>query len=86
MKLVICTGCGSKELVEKNGLIFCIYCRSKYFSQDSNLPSRETVIGVASDIKTLLQRCKEDPVNRRRYANLILDIDPTNIEAKQYLL
>ena len=85
MKLVICTGCGSKELVEKDGIIFCIYCQSKYLPQIDDLLPRETIIGITSDIQALLQKCKEDPVNRRRFANLILDLDPTNIEAHKYL-
>ena len=86
MKLVDCTRCGSKELVEKDGFIVCIYCQSKYVPQADDVPSRETVIEIASDIQSLLQKCREDSLNRRRFANLILDIDPTNLEAKQYLL
>lgn len=47
---------------------------------------KATTIGLASDIDTLLKKCQEDQVNRRRYANLVLDIDPTNQQAKNYLL
>ena len=50
-----------------------------------DVSAKETVIGVDSDIQMLLEKCKQDPANRRRYANLILDIDPTNREAAAYL-
>jgi hypothetical protein len=46
---------------------------------------KASVISVSSDIEALLQKCREDPRNRKRYAGLILDIDPTNPEAQQYL-
>jgi len=83
--VINCTRCGSKELVEEDGIIVCVYCRSRYVQQADDVLPRETVIGIASDIQALLQKCREDPMNRRRFANLILDIDPTNQEAKQYL-
>lgn len=86
MKFVDCPSCGSKELVEEDGIIVCVYCRSKYVPQADDVLPSATVIGIASDIQALLQKCREDSINRRRYANWILDIDPTNQEAKQYLL
>jgi hypothetical protein len=85
MTLVDCAACGSKELVEKDGIIVCAYCQSKYFPQGKNLPSSGAVIGLAADIQTLLQKCRNDPSNSWRFANLILDIDPTNQEAKRFL-
>lgn len=85
MKLVECTRCGSKELFVEGGYVVCAYCQSRFSPQAGDLPSRETVIGLDSDIQVLLQKCKDDPANRRRYASLILDIDPTNSEAGKYL-
>ena len=85
MKLVECTRCGSKELFEENGYVVCAYCQSRFAPQADDVPQRDTVIGVQSDIQVLLQKCKDDPANRRRYASLILDIDPTNHEATEYL-
>lgn len=85
MKLVECTACGSKELVEVEGFIVCVYCKSKYVPQADDAPTKETVIGIVSDVEVLLQKCREDPTNSRRYADLILDIDPTNREARRYL-
>lgn len=85
MNLVECSGCGSKELVEKDGFMFCVYCQSKNLPKKNDKPSRETQIELASDIELLIKKCIDDPVNKRRYANLILDLDPTNLEAKKYL-
>lgn len=85
MKLVRCTRCGSRELVEEDGFAVCTYCRSRFAPQADDLPKRETVIGVHSDIQLLLNKCKADPANSRRYANLILDLDPNNYEATTYL-
>ncbi len=61
MKLIECTRCGSKELSEKDGLIICAYCQSKYVPQPDDAPARETVVGIASDIEVLLQKCRADP-------------------------
>lgn len=85
MKLVQCTRCGSKELFEESGYYVCAYCQSRFTRQAEELPRRATAIAVHSDIELLLQRCRDDPANRHRYASLILDIDPTNHEALKYL-
>jgi uncharacterized Zn finger protein (UPF0148 family) len=85
MKLVECTRCGSKELFAENGYVVCAYCQSRFAPQADDVPQRETVIGLHSDIEVLLQKCTDDPANQRRYASLILDIDPTNHAATQYL-
>jgi hypothetical protein len=85
MKLVLCTRCGSKDLSEENGYVVCDYCQSRFVPQADDLPQAETVIGVHSDIQLLLQKCQDDPANRPRYAQLILDIDPTNQAARNYL-
>ena len=37
------------------------------------------------DVERLLQKCRTDRRNARKYANLVLDIDPTNQEALKYL-
>lgn len=85
MKSVECTRCGSKELLEEGGYVVCAYCQSRFMPQADDLPHRGTVIDVQADIQALLQKCMDDPANRRRYASLILDIDPTNREATKYL-
>ena len=85
MKLVACSRCGSKELIKGDGYIVCAYCQSRFAPGRDDLPPVESVIGVASDVANLLAKCRDEPQNRRRYASLILDIDPTNAEARQYL-
>ena len=85
MILIQCTRCGSKELFEESGYTVCAYCRSRFFPQPDEIPRRESVISVHSDIQNLLLKCREDPANRVRYASLVLDIDPTNTEAIKYL-
>ena len=85
MKLVVCTACGSRELSEEDGYVVCVYCQSRFVPQAEDRLQTETVIGVQSDVEVLLQKCQDDPANRFRYAGLVLDIDPTNQEARQYL-
>jgi hypothetical protein len=41
-------------------------------------------IAINNDVQMLLQKCRADPANASRYASLILDIDPGNVEAKNY--
>lgn len=85
MKLVACTQCGSKEFLEDGGYVACIYCRSRFALQTEDLPPTDTVIDLSSDVRTLLEKCRNDPKNARRYASLALDIDPTNGEAAAYM-
>jgi ribosomal protein S18 acetylase RimI-like enzyme len=40
---------------------------------------------VNSDIEALLQKCVDDPANRKRYADLVLNLDPSNKEALEFL-
>ena len=85
MKVLVCTSCGSKELLADDGYLICIYCKSRHVPDAADGPPKETVIGIAADIQALLKKCVDDPVNRRRYASLILDLDPTNTEATKHL-
>lgn len=85
MKLVVCTRCGSRDLSEEGDYVVCAYCRSRFVPQARDRLPKETVIGIVSDVELLLQKCQDDPANRRRYAGLVLDIDPTNQTARKYL-
>jgi hypothetical protein len=85
MKLVACSRCGSKDLMKGDGYIVCAYCQSRFAPGKDDLPMVESVIGVSSDVANLLAKCRDEPQNRHRFASLILDIDPTNEEAQQYL-
>ena len=82
---ISCITCGSKELSEEGGFSLCIYCGSRFVRTQDERPGSGTAIEVDSDVQRLLQKCKDDPSNCRRYAELILDIDPTNSEVRRYL-
>ena len=87
-----CRKCGAPNMTRKGGFLFCQYCGSsvlldadeqKAINLSNNTVS--TKIDLRSDVEMLLEKCKKDPQKARRYANLILDIDPTNQEALKYL-
>ena len=88
-----CKTCGNPQMEEKHGMLVCPYCGNKTLLDDS---VRETIrrgkqqamsstIDLRSDVDILLEKCRKDPKNAKRYANLVLDIDPTNKEAYKYL-
>jgi hypothetical protein len=82
VEVINCSKCGSTDFTAYDDYYVCDYCKSKHVPE---VKIKETIIGIQSDVEILLQKCKDDPSNRRRYAGLILDIDPTNQEAYQYL-
>lgn len=85
MKLSVCEKCGGNGLKKRHNLLICEYCGSEYLIQKNDNLVHNSVIELNSDIQRLLNKCKVDPGNARKYANLILDIDPTNTEVKKYL-
>ena len=80
LKVIICERCGANSLHEENNYYVCDYCGTKFIKK----PEGEG-ISLNSDIERLLQKCKTDPKNAKKYANLILDIDPDNTEVYKYL-
>ena len=84
MKIVICERCGGVEFLDRDGFRICQYCDTKYLITSEDVTRKESSIALDSDIKMLLQKCKDDPANARRYASLILDMDPGNNEAIKY--
>ena len=85
MKTFECRNCGSSEFFEAGGYLNCAYCKSKFVPEEGDLPRRRSVIAVDSDVESLLDKCRNDPANRRRYASLVLDLDPTNKEALRFI-
>lgn len=81
MKQLICERCGGNEFSETDGFRICQYCSTKFTITFEDVKIRSSNIALNEDIELLLKKCEEDPVNSRRYANLILDIDPSNAEA-----
>jgi hypothetical protein len=72
-------------LVEQGGYLICQYCSTKYLITAEDTPQKKSNISLENDIKMLLQKCRDDPANARRYASLVLDMDPNNVEANKYL-
>ena len=85
MKLLTCMNCGASEFYEQDGYSVCCYCRSKHIAQPDDKPPMESTIALNDDVSRLLKKCQDEPANARRYASLILDIDPGNAEARRYL-
>ncbi len=81
MKQLICGQCGSNEFFELDGYTVCKFCMTKHVKSPDELEKIDTKIELNEDIERLLQKCKVDPTNARRYASLVLDIDSNNIEA-----
>ena len=84
MKRVFCEACGANNLSSENGYIICNYCGSRYLMKEESI-NTTSEISIGDDVAKLLAKCISDPKNARKYANLILDIDPLNNEAKKYL-
>ncbi len=85
MKLINCTQCGSGDFLRDGGYMICKFCGSRYAIEQGDIGVKESTISLNSDINALLQKCRKDPKNAKKYANLILDIDPDNLEALKYL-
>jgi DNA-directed RNA polymerase subunit RPC12/RpoP len=85
MKIEICERCGGGEFVDQGKYRVCQYCNSKYLITPEDVTRKESSIALDNDIKMLLQKCQDYPANARRYASLILDIDPGNLEALKYI-
>ena len=92
MKSIICKNCSASSLLFKNGFWICDYCGSKYIASKEELSAysislqakTSSNIDLQDDIENLLQKCKSDSKNARKYANLILDLDPDNEEVLKY--
>lgn len=84
MDLLICNKCGSSSFIEKDSERVCMYCRTKYQLPKTQI-NAQSVIDINNDVQNLLLKCETDPCNAKRYANLILDIDPSNSEARKIL-
>ena len=85
MKMMKCANCGANELREVRGFLVCEYCDSRFAIQASDVPQQAMGMSINSDVERLLRKCRTDRKNARKYANLILDIDPGNAEARKYL-
>ena len=97
METVICKNCNAQGLRMEKGFLVCEYCGSRFlpskeeqslYSKGSSFSlggSETSPFSLTGDVERLLEKCKSDPRNARKYANLILDIDPDNEAALKYL-
>jgi len=85
MKAIYCKSCGAGELLLRDGYRVCAYCGTKHQLTGEDVTPHALGVAMSDDVLRLLQKCREEPYNARRYANLILDIDPNNAEALKYL-
>ena len=100
MEALICKNCGANALVRKNEYMVCPSCESRFAITSEERRSGlfgsshhatlshsgvDSSIALDDDVARLLKKCKTDRRNARKYANLILDIDPDNEEALKYL-
>lgn len=81
MKKEACPNCGADDFVMKDGYKVCGFCNSRYIVTKKS----QVTTSLEDDIQTLLLKCEMDPLNAYKYANLILDMDPSNNKAKKYL-
>ena len=95
-----CKNCGASGLKLTKGYWCCEYCDSSFpVTKDERstyaVPGTKSVLGkhggvssgisLDDDVARLLEKCRTDRKNARKYANLILNIDPDNEEAMKYL-
>ena len=86
MKLIKCETCGSSDFVTKGNSRICRFCGAEYQLFKEDVGVKDTSIDLNDDILRLLQKAKDEPEKAKKYANLILDIDPTNKEALKLLM
>ena len=79
MQELKCINCGGNEWINGDGFRKCAFCGTTF------LVERQSSISVNNDVERLLEKCRKEPRKAKIYANLILDIDPTNQEARLYL-
>ena len=99
MEALVCKNCGANALVQKYDYMLCPYCDSRFTipkekNQSTFINNYQTAlsfseitspIALDDDVARLLKKCEVDPHNAKKYANLVLDIDPDNEEALKYL-
>jgi len=78
MKIICCERCNASDWKVQDGYRICNYCGTKYLITQEDR-------AINQDVERLLLKCRTEPRNAIKYANLVLDIDPNNLEALKYL-
>lgn len=81
MRAMKCQNCGSGNLKKENGFWVCQYCGTRNYFTEDEMPAKESDINLGEDVRRLLQKWDRDPANAKKYAQLILQIDPHNHRA-----
>ena len=85
MKRFECSACGANDLYEENGYVICKYCGTKFKKSLENGFGMESSIELDNDVKRLLEKIEKEPQNAKKYAQLILTLDPHNEYAANVL-
>ena len=85
MKQIKCTVCGANELQKIDGFYVCSFCGTKHVLTEEEYLKADSTINLNEDVVRVLHRWKDDPANGKKYAQLILQIDPSNEKAKKEL-
>lgn len=85
MKLFVCENCGSNDFHEDDGYRVCNHCGTKYIITAEDRRIMQSNIELQNDINRLLEKCRLEPARAKKYAQMILEMDPTNSEAIQIL-
>ena len=84
---LVCLYCGNKfQVIDDNpDRSYSNRFSVKGNSHNSSGKAKNSSITLDNDVERLLKKCRSEPQNAKKYANLVLDIDPTNREALNYL-
>lgn len=84
MEIAVCERCGASDFAEDGEYLVCSFCRARYDKPKKEV-RKQSNIALDDDVGTLLAKCESDPRNAKRYALLVLEMDPLNKEAARYL-
>lgn len=84
MKLITCERCGGNEFdyVGKTAIAATV---GQNMLLRKMTKQASTHIALDDDVARLLAKCEAEPARARKYANLVLDIDPSNTQALKEL-
>lgn len=85
MKRFECSACGANDLYEENGYAICKYCGTKFKKTREDGFIEDSSIELDNDVKRLIEKIEKEPQNAKKYAQLILTLDPHNDYAARIL-
>ena len=80
-----CESCGSNDFREEDGYRICNHCGTKHIITAEDRRIIQSNIELQNDVLRLLEKCKTEPERAKKYAQRILEMDPTNPEAIRIL-